>query len=277
MKRTLVSEIKKTFVVILGAMFIAMSLNFFLIPANVFASGFTGISQLLATVIPLSTGITLFLLNIPVAIIGWFKVGKSFTVYSFLSVVSTTIFLEVIPIIQFSPDIILNAVFGGVITAIGAGITLKVGASSGGLDIIALLLARYNDRPIGIYFFILNGLIVVASGIMFDPEKALYTLVTLYVTSRVIDTIHTRHVKLTAFVVTKQPEQVKERVYNHFERGITRVEAKGGYTSEKSEVLMIVLTRYELYDLKEVLKQTDPMAFTNIIETTEVFGLFRKD
>ncbi|WP_413379560.1 YitT family protein [Alkalihalobacillus sp. 1P02AB] len=277
MKTSILREAQKVIVVILGALFIAISLNFFLIPANVFASGFTGVSQLIATVVPLSTGIILFLLNIPVAIIGWLKVGKSFTVYSFLNVVCTTLFLEIIPIIQFSPDIILNAVFGGVITAVGAGITLKVGASSGGLDIIALLLSRHSDRPIGIYFFLLNGIIVIMSGLLFDPEKALYTLVTLYVTSRLIDAIHTRHVKLTAFIVTKNPDLVRSEIHNHFTRGITRVPAKGGFTSEDREVLMIVLTRYELYDLKEVLRQADPDAFTNIIETTEVFGLFRKD
>ncbi|GAF64019.1 hypothetical protein BTS2_0911 [Bacillus sp. TS-2] len=277
MKTTLLKETEKMIVILIGSALIAISLNWFLIPANVFASGFTGVAQLISSVIPVSTGILLFLLNIPVAIMGWLKVGKSFTIYSFISVVFTSLFLELIPIHQFSPDIILNAVFGGVITAIGAGIMLKWGASSGGLDIIALLLSRYSDRPIGIYFFLLNGIIVVMSGLLFDPEKALYTLVTLYVTSRVVDAIHTRHVKLTAFIVTQNADKVREEIYQHFTRGITRVPSKGGFTSNDNEVLMIVLTRYELYDLKQILKQTDPKAFTNIVETTEVFGLFRKD
>ncbi|WP_096198967.1 YitT family protein [Bacillus sp. FJAT-45350] len=268
--------IKKLSVITLGAVLLAVALNIFLIPANVFASGFTGVAQLLATAIPLSTGIILLLLNIPVAILGWMKIGKEFTVYSFINVGLTTFFLEVIPLEGISQDLLLNAVFGGVILAVGAGITLKVGASTGGLDIIALILSRNSDRSIGMYFFILNALIVGTSGLLFDWERALYTMVTLYVSSRVIDAIYTRHVKLTAMIVTKNPDELREAIHARLERGITRLPAKGGYTEEDKEMLLIVLTRYELYDLQQVIQQVDPTAFTNIVETAGIFGLFRK-
>lgn len=270
-------EAEKVIINIAGAFIIAAALNFFLIPANVFASGFTGISQLLATVLPISTGIILLLLNIPVTILGWMKIGKSFTVYSFLNVVLTTFFLEALPVWQFSPDILLNAVFGGVLLAVGAGLTLKWGASSGGLDIVALVLSRFSDRPVGIYFFALNSIIVITSGLLFDPEKALYTLVTLYVSSRVIDAIYTRHVKLTAMIVTKQSELLIQAIYERITRGVTRIPAKGGYSADDKEILMIVITRYELYELKQIIKEIDPEAFTNIIETAGIFGLFRKE
>jgi uncharacterized membrane-anchored protein YitT (DUF2179 family) len=273
----IVKEIQKIIVIVIGAFFLAAGLNFFLIPANVFASGFTGVAQLLATVIPLSTGILLFLLNVPVAILGWMKIGKSFTFYSFVNVSLTTFFLELLPVWHFSPDILLNAVFGGVILACGAGITLKWGASSGGLDIIALILSRVSDRPVGNYFLVLNGIIVITAGLLFDPEQALYTLVAVYVSSRVIDAIYTRHVKLTAMIVTKQPEKLREAILNRVTRGITRIPAKGGYTADNKEILMIVITRYELYELKQVIQDIDPNAFTNIVETAGIFGLFRKE
>ncbi len=211
------------------------------------------------------------------AILGWLKVGKSFTVYSFINVFLTTIFLELLPVQAFSPDIMLNSVFGGVIAAIGAGLALKWGASSGGLDIVALILARYSDRPVGTYFFLLNGIIVIASGFLFDAEKALYTLITLYVTSRVIDAIHTRHVKLTAMIVTKKAAELRAAIHQNITRGITRIPAKGGYHSDDKEVLMIVITRYELYDLKRIIAEVDPAAFTNIVQSSSIFGLFRKD
>jgi uncharacterized membrane-anchored protein YitT (DUF2179 family) len=273
----MIKEIQKTFVIISGAILVAVALNIFLIPANVFASGFTGLAQLLSSILPVTTGVLLFVLNIPVAIIGWKKIGKGFTIYSILSVVVTTLTLEMIPVWSFSPDILLNAVFGGVIIAIGSGITLKWGASTGGLDIIVLILSRYSDRPLGIYFFALNSLIVIASGLLFDPEKALYTLVTLYVSSRVIDAIHTRHVKLTALIVTKKAEQLRVAIHEKLSRGITRMPAKGGYTADDKEVLMMVMTRYELYELKEIIQVSDPEAFTNIVETAGIFGLFRRD
>src|SRR5699024_3735517 len=163
-------EVKRVTIVIIGSLLNALSLNLFLIEANVYASGFTGTAQLLSSIfndfvgVGISTGILLFLLNVPVLIIGWFKLGKGFAVYSILSVVFVTLFLEILPVISLSGDIMLNAVFGGVLAGIAVGITLKHGASTGGMDIVAMLLSRMNDKPIGNYFLILNGVIIAVEG-----------------------------------------------------------------------------------------------------------------
>ncbi|WP_110114588.1 YitT family protein [Bacillus sp. CGMCC 1.16541] len=276
-------EVKKFAVVIFGALLNAIALNLFLIPANVYASGFTGIAQLISTTLTeytslsISTGILLFLLNIPVTILGWKKVGKSFTIYSFVSVAVTTIFLELIPIYHMSQDILLNAVFGGVIAAVGVGLTLKWGASTGGLDIVAMVLSRMKDKPVGTYFFLLNAVIITTAGLLYGGEKALYTMVTLYASTRVIDAIHTRHEKLTAMIVTKKASDLKQAIHSKLVRGITTVPAKGAFTNEEKEMMIIVITRYELFDLEQIIKEVDPNAFTNIVQTTGIFGFFRKD
>lgn len=277
------TETMKIIVVILGALLNAVGLNFFLIPANVYSSGFTGIAMLISRVMEdytpffISTGILLLLLNIPVAILGWLKVGKSFTLYSFFSVAATTFFLELVPLYSFSEDILLNAVFGGVIMAIGVGITLKYGASTGGLDIIAMVLSRMKDKPVGTYFFLFNSIIILAAGLLFGWEKALYTLVSLYVSTRVIDAIHTRHEKLTAMVITKKADVLKKAIHSKLVRGITMIPAKGAFTNETKDMLIIVITRYELYDLEKIIKEEDPQAFTNIVQTAGIFGFFRKE
>ncbi|HHW39108.1 MAG TPA: YitT family protein [Bacillales bacterium] len=276
-------EIKKIFVVLAGAMLTAVSLNLFLIPANVYSSGFAGIAQLLSSIltqytpITISTGILLFLLNVPVTILGWMKVGKSFTIYSFFSVVATTFFLEIIPVYPLSEDILLNAVFGGVILAVGVGFTLRWGASTGGVDIIAMILSRMKDKPIGTYIFALNAVIIIMAGLLNGWEKALYTLVTLYVTTRVIDTIHTRHEKVTAMIITNKGEELAKAIHERLVRGITSIPAKGSYSKEQKEMLIIVITRYELFDLERIIRTVDPNAFTNIVETAGIFGSFRKD
>ena len=141
-------EAKRIAVVILGSFLLAISLNFFLIEANVYASGFSGLAQLLSSIfndflsINIGTGVLLLILNVPVLIIGWFKIGKGFTIYSILSVIFSTIFLELLPIISLSDDIILNAVAGGVIGGAGVGISLKRRSSTGGMDIVAMILSR---------------------------------------------------------------------------------------------------------------------------------------
>lgn len=276
-------QVQKIIVVTMGAFLVALAMNLFLIPANVYSSGFAGIAQLISRItneyapFTISTGTLILLLNIPVTLLAWKRVGKSFTMYSFISVVLTSFFLEIIPIKHVSDDILLNAVFGGVILAIGVGTTLKWGASTGGMDIIVMILSRMKDRPVGTYFFSLNAIIIVSAGLLFGWEKALYTLVTLYVSTRVIDTIHTRHVKLTALIITKNATELKKAIQAKLVRGITSIPAKGAYTNEEKEMLMVVITRYELFDLERTIKEVDPKAFTNILQTTEIFGFFRKD
>lgn len=152
-----------------------------------------------------------------------------------------------------------------------------MGASTGGLDIIAMILSKIKDKPVGTYFFFFNALIIIAAGYVYGWEKALYTLVTLYVSTRIIDAIHTRHVKITALIVTKNGADVRKAIHSRLVRGITTIPATGAYTNENKEMLMIVITRYELYELERVIKQVDPGAFTNILQTVGVFGLFRKD
>jgi uncharacterized membrane-anchored protein YitT (DUF2179 family) len=277
------TQIKKTIVVAIGAILNAIALNFFLIPANVYSSGFSGAAQLISRIVSdftpftLTTGVLFFLLNIPVTILAWKKVGHSFTIYSFLSVLLMSLFLEFIPIKKVSSDILLNAVFGGVISAVGVGFTLKWGASTGGMDIVAMVLSRRSDKPVGSYIFTLNSIIILTAGLLFGWEKALYTLVTLYVSTRVIDAIHTRHVKLTAFIVTKKSDEIKKAIHTTLKRGMTKVSAKGSFTNEEKDMLMVVITRYELFDLERIIKEVDPKAFTNIVQTTSVFGFFRKD
>lgn len=277
-------EAKRVVIVIFGALINAIALNFFFISADVYASGFTGMAQILASFFSeylninfIGTGIWLLLLNIPVILLGWFKVGHHFTLYSILSVFATTVFLELIPVLSISDDIMLNAVFGGVIGGFGVGITLKWGASTGGSDILAMVISRVKDKPIGSYLMIINGVIIVLAGLLNEPENALYTLVALYVTTRVIDTIHTRHEKVTAMIVTKKTEELQAAIYKKVARGMTILPARGGYSKEEKSMLIIVITRYELYDLERIINEVDPNAFTNVVETAGIFGFFRKD
>jgi len=276
-------EARRIAVVIFGSFLVAISLNFFLINANVYSSGFTGAAQLTSSGlkdflgIEVSTGILLFLFNVPVIILGWFKVGRGFTIYSIVSVIFATVFLEILPVISISDDIILNAVAGGVLLGVGVGLSMKLGASTGGLDIIAMILARLRDQPVGIYFLLLNAIIILMAGIMYEPENALYTLLTLYVTTVVIDTLHTRHEKATAMIITKKADELQQAIQQTMVRGITIIPVIGAYTKEDMHMLYVVITRFELYGLEQTIKEIDPQAFTNIVQTTGVLGFFRRE
>ncbi|MGM9988284.1 MAG: YitT family protein [Bacillaceae bacterium] len=280
---TTMENVKKIIIIIIGSLLIAISMNWFIEPAGVYGGGFTGVAQLFSKAsesigFPISTGIFFTLLNIPVIIVAWKKIGRSFTIYSFLSVATLSFFMQIIPVkAVFSNDILLNAIFGGIIMAIGTGYTLKYGASTGGLDIVAIIVSKYKDQPLGTFFFAFNAVIVITAGYLYGWEKALYTLISLYATTRVIDAIYTRHVKVTVFIVTSKGSALKDAIHERLVRGITTLEAKGAYTNTEKEVFMIVLTRYELYELEKIIHQVDPTAFTNVVQTIGVYGLFRKD
>ncbi|WAA08675.1 YitT family protein [Fervidibacillus albus] len=277
------TNVKKIFFVIVGAFIYTIGINFFLVPANVYASGFSGLSQLLMSIfqqffhIHVSMGIFLLLLNIPVIVLSWFKLGHAFTFYSVMSVGFTSFFLQIVPIQSVSNDIILNAVFGGTISAIGVGLTLRWGASTGGMDIITLFLSKLRDQPIGKYQLGLNSIIIFSAGMLYDWEKALYTMVALYTSSRVVDMLHTRSHKLTAMIITNKTEEMKKEIIFRLGRGITILPAQGAFSDEKREMLMVVISKYELFELKQIIKQVDGHAFTNIVHTESVYGKFRRD
>lgn len=276
-------QAKRIGIVICGSLLLSISLNFFLIDANVYASGFSGIAQLLSSAlndffnISVSTGILIFVFNIPVIILGWFKVGRGFTIYSIISVAFVTLFLEILPIISLTDDIILNAVVGGVIGGAGVGISLKFGGSTGGMDIVAMILSRMKGKSIGTYLLLLNGIIVVLAGILYEPENALYTMLALYIMTLVTDAIHTSNEKITAMIITHHALELQHAIHEKLVRGITILPAKGAFSGQEKNMLYLVITRYELYDLEKIINETDPKAFTNIVQTSSVLGAFRRD
>ncbi len=271
---------KKIFFVFFAAITNAIALNNFLIPARVYGAGLNGVSQLLSSFlfdfshIEISTGLLIMLFNIPIALLGWYKVGRDFTLFSFLTVALMSIFSMILPIQEVTNDPIMNAIVGGVISGVGVGLSLKYGFSTGGMDIVSMVLAKTTGRSIGTLMFGINFIVISLAGFAYGWEYALYTLLSIYVLTKVVDTIHTSHQKITAMIVTQHSAEMTTAIKEKLIRGITLLPAKGGFSGADSSVLMVVVTRYELYDLEQAVKETDPFAFVNILQTNRVIGEF---
>lgn len=271
---------KKIFFVFFAAITNAIALNNFLIPARVYGAGLNGVSQLLSSFlfdfshIEISTGLLIMLFNIPIALLGWYKVGRDFTLFSFLTVALMSIFSMILPIQEVTNDPIMNAIVGGVISGIGVGLSLKYGFSTGGMDIVSMVLAKTTGRSIGTLMFGINFIVISLAGFAYGWEYALYTLLSIYVLTKVVDTIHTSYQKVTAMIVTQHSAEMTTAIKEKLIRGITLLPAKGGFSGADSSVLMVVVTRYELYDLEQAVKETDPFAFVNILQTNRVIGEF---
>jgi uncharacterized membrane-anchored protein YitT (DUF2179 family) len=260
--------------IIIGSLIISGAFNLFFIPHNILSGGLSGIAIMLGLLTPFDTGSLNFILNLPLLIIGIYKLGKRFICYTIVSVLVTSAGLYFIPIVPISSEPILSSIFGGVISGIGIAIIFRASGSSGGMDIIALLLTKKKDLPLGTILSGLNAIVVIISGFIFGWDAALHTLVGIYAAGKVVDTIHTNHIKLTLMIVTQKGDEIKEKMLANFYRGITIIDGQGAYSGKQRKILMTVITRYQLTDVKLLINEIDPQAFVNITETKEVMGAF---
>lgn len=273
-------KLKNLGIMIIGVFLYVLAMNMFISPANLYTGGVTGIAQLIiafassAFGIQLSLGGLIFLLNVPLLYLAWRSIGKRFAVLSILTVVLQSVVLELIPMGKFSDDILLNAVFGGVLIGVGVGMILKIGASTGGTDIVSQYISMKFNGSFGKYSFGINAVIILLAGITQGWETALYTIISIYITSVVVDRIHTIHQNLTLYIVTSKEDEMIDAIQKQLYRGITVLEGRGAYTKNNKSVLMIVLSSYELYEALAVIKMVDDHAFTNVVRSEMVQGHF---
>lgn len=272
--------VSQFFIILFSALCFAVSLNMFLIPGDIYSGGVTGISQLITYSLDqftpfgniIQTGTLNFLLNIPLLILSYMKLGRRFTILTVVVVAIMTGFTLIIPVQQVSSNPLLNGIVAGALNGLGGGLTIKFGMSAGGIDIIALVINRLVQINVGSLSLLINSVVIVGTGVLYSWEFALYTLISMYVTSRVVNSIHTNEQRLTAFIVTDKEDEVVKSIYGRIHRGITILDGRGGYSKKTRNTLMIVINRYELYDLEMAIGEADIHAFVNIIQSTRVNG-----
>lgn len=272
--------VSQFFIILFSALCFAVSLNMFLIPGDIYSGGVTGISQLITYSLDqftpfgniIQTGTLNFLLNIPLLILSYMKLGRRFTILTVVVVAIMTGFTLIIPVQQVSSNPLLNGIVAGALNGLGGGLTIKFGMSAGGIDIIALVINRLVQINVGSLSLLINSVVIVGAGVLYSWEFALYTLISMYVTSRVVNSIHTNEQRLTAFIVTDKEDEVVKSIYGRIHRGITILDGRGGYSKKTRNTLMIVINRYELYDLEMAIGEADIHAFVNIIQSTRVNG-----
>lgn len=282
-------KVKNIVITFLGSIIYSLGITTFIMPAGLYTGGFTGLAQLIADFVAYLTGdkwqlpvsALWLILNLPVFWLGYKFVGRRFTFLSVVSVVVGSLALEFIPPINLgiAPadiDPLLFAILGGVVTGAGVGITLRVGSSTGGMDIVSQYLSIQKDRSVGQYSLMLNAVLVLVSGILNDWQTALYTIINLFISTLIIDKIHTRHHKFTLLIVTEKRDELIRAIHAQLTRGITVVSAKGAYTNTEKNILFMVISSYELYNVMAIINEIDPLAFTDVMKSQHVYGNFVK-
>ena len=258
----------------LGSVLVAVAINGILIPHQFVSGGFTGVALVIHYLFqsfPLSW--LYFLLNVPIFVLGWTFVGRRFFFYSILGMVVFSAAIAWVHVPVPIHDKILSAILAGIITGIGAGIILRSMGSSGGTDILSVILVNRFSIRIGNTMLAFNAIVLTAASLIFSLDTALYTLIYIYVSSQIINIVLTGLSQRKAvFIISPKWQEISREVLDKVGRGVTFIQGKGGYSGQDEQILYTVVSLRELHRIKDIIRQMDPKAFVVVHNTLEVMG-----
>lgn len=263
-----------------GALIQAVGLRLFMVPAQLASGGISGISQLIHHYTNWPIGLMVFLGNVPLFLLGWRMLGgHRFALRTLVAVVAYSFFTEAVLWLPFFPangltdDLILNSLYGAVVLGIGYGLVYRGQGTSGGSDILARILNRWRGVSMTQSYLLTDAVVILSAGFVFGWEKALYAIITLYVSGLVVDgTLEGAGTVRTALIVTSRTEAVYDRILHEMERGVTLLHGTGAYTMDPRPVMYCVITRSEIQQLKTIVHEVDPEAFMVIGVAHEALG-----
>lgn len=259
-----------------GAALIALGQNLFVMPSGLLAGGLSGIALIVNYSLGISAGLAFFILNIPMVILALKKLSLRFTVQSFFAVLVFTVVqmstASLIGVLNVD-DFILNSIFGGLLRGIGAGIIFRNGVTLMGFDVLAFLAKKNLNINIGTFNMMLDSMILVVAAFMFGFEMALYTIISQYVVAKISDGIMQGvGERKNIMIVTKEYERIRDEIYKSVNRGVTFIEAEGGFSREPKKIVFVVVTNRQITKIREIMEAIDKNAFMTITDSSEVKG-----
>ncbi|MEV5028359.1 YitT family protein [Paenibacillus sp. LPE1-1-1.1] len=268
--------------ILIGTAIYAFGLHYFVIPNQLMEGGVTGIAVLLNYAAGFPLSISTLVLNIPLFFLGWKALGRDQMLYTLVGIVSLSGFLALMEhlierkwLIPFggSQDYMLIALYAGVSLGTGLGIVFRYGGTTGGVDIIARIVSRSKGISMGQIILSLDALIIGISLLYIPIEKVLYTLVTVFIASKIIDFIQDGAYAAKAFsIISEHGEAISKKVTIELDRGVTLIPARGAFSGQQKEVVYCVVQRQEIRRLKSIIRNIDPRAFIVINEVHDVLG-----
>lgn len=271
------ANIIDVFFIFLGCFIASLGVNTFLSHAKLLSGGATGIALILEYTAGLPAGIMVFIINTPLLIISYKKLDRFFTIYTTIGMLclSTSLMItKALSQIITINDQLLLCIYGGALCGLGYGIVFLRNGSTGGTDIITMLIRKkYSNFNIGSLGFTLNLVIVTIGAIIFGLPQALYTLISLFIQSMVLDRVlKGLSSKKLLLILTRKENEVIDFVINDLHRGVTSLVAEGEYTHDHKKMLYCIVTARQMVELKTAILSSDPNAFITIVDISEVRG-----
>lgn len=279
-ENAVMDTVKRTVMILVAAVLMAVNLKTFVRTGGLIPGGFTGLTRLIQEISDLVWGIeppfTLINLTLnAIPIVVSFKfIGKKFTLYSCLMIVVSGLITDIIPSYAVTTDMLLVSVFGGLFNALAMIICLMAGATAGGTDFIAIFLSEKMDIDSWNYIFAGNVVILGIAGALFGWDKALYSIIFQFTSTQVLHALHRRYQKQTLLIVTKKPDEVYEVIKQMTNHDATLIKGEGCYMKQECDILYSVVGRDEVRKVLNRVRETDPAAFVNMIRTESLSGRF---
>lgn len=260
--------------IVVGSMIIAFAFQTFLLPNSIISGGTSGLSIIINDVVGWDPAYIQYAMNIPLLIISWLFLGKEVLVKSILGSLLFPFFVDLLQGLEaWTLDPMLGGLFGGVFTGIGVGLVYKAKGSTGGTNIIAQLMVKYMGMTMGEATLLSDGAIILVGFLVFDIEVIMYGLISLVVVSRFIDfTLIGNRTQKNVLIISDDPDAIRAEVLENFDRGVTRIDVRGGYNNDGKEMLMVVIQDREITALQEMILQLDDDAFVVVTSASEVMG-----
>jgi uncharacterized membrane-anchored protein YitT (DUF2179 family) len=260
--------------IIVGATLVGLSYNIFILPAKLAAGGISGVSTILFELYDLSPAYVQFIINIPIFIIGWLALGKDFSWKTLVGTFWVPFIIWLSSDIPFSiTNPLLGAIYGGIVLGVGLGVVYKGNGSTGGTAAIAQIVKKFTGLSSGYSQFIVDGLVVISSIIVFNIELTLFALICIYITSKTIDIVQlqTAATKLI-MIITENEERIQSLIQNELDRGLTKVRSVGGYSDQDKTMILCVAEKQEAVRLKKILQQEETESFVIFLNASEILG-----
>ncbi|WCG32898.1 YitT family protein [Enterococcus dispar] len=264
-------RIKKGLIAILYAFLSTIALNMFWIPGKIYASGITGTAQLLSQVLAdklhfdFSIPLLVLFFNIPLLAVAAKAIDREFTLFTIFAVVLTSIMMKIIPVVNLSTDPVICAVFGGVLHGFSVGLTLNSDFSTGGLDILGILVKKATGRSIGSFFIFYNVTLQIFAGLIYGFPYAFYSAVSFFISERMVDYVNAKQKRVQVMIVTEKASLLTGVLQSYFQRGITVINnVEGGFDHQQRKLLLLVISKRELKAVEKVIADFDQHAFISV-------------
>ncbi|MCK9218647.1 MAG: YitT family protein [Bacteroidales bacterium] len=265
--------------IIVGAFILASSFVFFITPYKIVPGGVYGISIVLHYLFNTPVGLVALCFDIPLTLIGIKFLGPRFGIKTVVGFSLTAVFTDTLTFFWgFDPlvkgDALLSSIFGGVLAGVGLGLIFKSKATSGGSDIVAMIIAKYTKLPLGMLMIYVDSTIVLIGLLVFKDWKIpLYSWIVIYITGKVIDVVlQGVSYDKSLFIISDKHEEIRDKIIHNLERGGTFIDGKGMYNNAEKKIIFTVVSRRELAILEEYIHEIDPKAFLTILDATEILG-----